>query len=97
MPQIQIVVNNKLGLHARPAAIFVRVAQKFEAEIRVTHANSDGSWVNAKSVMGVMSLGAAPGSVLVIHAKGPDAKKALKSLKLLAEKRFLENQYLRSE
>jgi len=97
MPEIKIVVNNKLGLHARPAAIFVRVAQKFEAEIRVTHVNTDDSWVNAKSVMGVMSLGAAPGAVLVIHANGPDAKRALKSLKLLAEKRFLEKYYLSSE
>ena len=95
MPQIEIVVNNKLGLHARPAAIFVRVAQKFEAEIHLARANSDGSWVNAKSVMGVMSLGAAPGAVLLIRAHGPDAEKALNSLRLLAEKRFLEDYYLR--
>jgi phosphocarrier protein HPr len=94
MPQIEIVVTNKLGLHARPAAIFVRVAQKFEAEILVARANGDVSWVNAKSVMGVMSLGAAPGTVLVLRAVGADAENALRSLRLLAEKRFLENHYL---
>ncbi|HDR06226.1 MAG TPA: HPr family phosphocarrier protein [Candidatus Coatesbacteria bacterium] len=94
MPQIEIVVTNKLGLHARPAAIFVRVAQKFAAEVFVSRRGGDGSWVNAKSVMGVMSLGAAPGSVLLVRAVGPDAKRALKSLRLLAEKRFLEDHYL---
>jgi phosphocarrier protein HPr len=94
MPQIEIVVTNKLGLHARPAAIFVRVAMKFDAEIFVSRTNGDVSWVNAKSVMGVMSLGAAPGAVLLIRATGPDAEKALKSLRLLADKRFLEDHYL---
>jgi len=94
MPQIEIVVTNKLGLHARPAAIFVRVAMKFEADILVTKSKGDGSWVNAKSVMGVMSLGAAPGTSLLIRATGPDADKALRSLRLLADKRFLENHYL---
>jgi phosphocarrier protein HPr len=94
MPQIEIVVTNKLGLHARPAAIFVRVAQKFEADIFIARADGDTSWVNAKSVMGVMSLGAAPGAVLLVRATGPDAEKALRSLRLLAAKRFLENHYL---
>jgi phosphocarrier protein len=94
MPQIEIVVTNKLGLHARPAAIFVRVAQKFDAEIFVARVNGDTSWVNAKSVMGVMSLGAAPGAVLLVRATGPDAEKALRSLRLLADKRFLEDHYL---
>jgi len=94
MPQIEIIVTNKLGLHARPAAIFVRVAMKFEADIYIARTNGDGSRVNAKSVMGVMSLGAAPGAVLLIRAAGPDADKALRSLQLLAEKRFLEDYYL---
>jgi len=94
MPQIEIVVTNKLGLHARPAAIFVRVAQKFDAEIFIARVNGDTSWVNAKSVMGVMSLGAAPGAVLLVRATGPDAEKALRSIRLLSEKRFLEDHYL---
>ncbi|MCX7021193.1 MAG: HPr family phosphocarrier protein [bacterium] len=94
MPQIEIVVSNKLGLHARPAAIFVRVAQKFNADISIARTNGDVSWVNAKSVMGVMSLGAAPGTVLLVRATGPDAEKALKSIRLLADKRFLEDHYL---
>jgi len=50
--------------------------------------------VNAKSVMGVMSLGAAPGAVLLVRATGPDAEKALRSIRLLSEKRFLEDHYL---
>jgi phosphotransferase system HPr (HPr) family protein len=90
MPQLEIIVNNKLGLHARPAALFVRVAQKFEADIYVSRNDGKSGEVNAKSVMGVMALGAGPGTALMVRAEGRDAEQALRSLQLLAEKHFLE-------
>ncbi|MBD3401201.1 MAG: HPr family phosphocarrier protein [Candidatus Coatesbacteria bacterium] len=90
MPQLEIIVNNKLGLHARPAALFVRVAQKFEADIYVSRNDGKSGEVNAKSVMGVMALGAGPGTALMVRAEGRDAERALRSLQLLAEKHFLE-------
>jgi phosphocarrier protein HPr len=92
MPQIEIIVNNKLGLHARPAALFVRVAQKFDSDIYVSRNDGKSGEVNAKSVMGVMALGAGPGTALMVRAVGHDAEKALRSLKLLADKRFLEKE-----
>jgi phosphocarrier protein len=91
MPQIELVIINKLGLHARPASLFVRVAQKFEAEIFVSLKKKPNYEVNAKSVMGVMTLGAASGTAITVRAEGLDAERALRSLQLLVEKRFLED------
>ena len=91
MPQIELVIVNKLGLHARPASLFVRVAQKFDAEIFVALKKTPEHEVNAKSVMGVMTLGAAAGTVITVRAEGIDAGQALRSLQLLVEKRFMED------
>jgi len=91
MPQIELVIVNKLGLHARPASLFVRVAQKFEADIFVSLKKNPAHEVNAKSVMGVMTLGAASGTTITVRAEGLDAKQALRSLQLLVEKHFLED------
>jgi len=72
-----IVIKNKLGLHARPAAIFVQHANKFESEITVT---KDDMEVNGKSIMGILSLGAETGAVIHLKAEGPDAEAALLEL-----------------
>ncbi|WP_350343381.1 HPr family phosphocarrier protein [Proteinivorax tanatarense] len=87
MQEIKVKVINESGLHARPASLFVKEAGKFEAEITVV---KDDKEVNAKSIMGIMSLGAGKGSELTIKADGDDEKEALNALKELIDKKFGE-------
>ncbi len=83
----EVTVLNKLGLHARPAAMFVRVANKHRAEIWV---EKDGEQVNGKSIMGLMMLAAGQGTRLLLIAEGSDAAQAVESLQSLIESRFDE-------
>jgi phosphocarrier protein HPr len=85
--QKEVTILNKLGLHARPAAMFVRVANKHRAEIWV---EKDGEQVNGKSIMGLMMLAAGQGSRLLITAEGADAQGALQELQELVDRRFDE-------
>lgn len=85
--QKEVTILNKLGLHARPAAMFVRTANKHRAEIWV---EKGGEQVNGKSIMGLMMLAAGQGSVLTISAEGADAEVAIQELELLIQKRFDE-------
>ena len=85
--QKEVTIVNKLGLHARPAAMFVRAANKHRAEIWV---EKDGEQVNGKSIMGLMMLAAGQGSRLLITAEGADAQGALQELQELVERRFDE-------
>jgi phosphocarrier protein HPr len=81
-------VLNKLGIHARPAAMFVKVANRFRCDIFV---EKDGEKVNGKSIMGLMMLAAGPGSKLTVHADGHDAAKALAELESLIKSKFNED------
>lgn len=83
----EVTVSNKLGIHARPAAQFVKTASQFEAEILV---EKDGEEINGKSIMGLMMLAAGHGSVLKLIAEGPDAEEALQSLEDLVVRNFGE-------
>jgi phosphocarrier protein len=83
-----LLVINKLGVHARPAAMFVKVANKYEAEIMV---EKDGETVNGKSIMGLMMLAAGPGSKLHVRASGPDASQAVSDLEALLKRKFDED------
>ena len=83
-----MVVSNKLGVHARPAAMFVKVANKFQSEIFV---EKDGETVNGKSIMGLMMLAAGPGSKLHVRASGADAPQALNELEALLKRKFDED------
>jgi phosphocarrier protein HPr len=83
----ELVVVNKLGIHARPAAMFVKTANRFECDIFV---EKDGEKVNGKSIMGLMMLAAGPGSHLQVHAEGVDAAKALSEIEGLIERKFDE-------
>ncbi len=85
--QKEVTILNKLGLHARPAAMFVRVANKHRADIWV---EKDGEQVNGKSIMGLMMLAAGQGTKLLLSVEGTDAEKAIQELELLIEKRFDE-------
>jgi phosphocarrier protein HPr len=78
-------VSNKLGLHARPAAMFVQTANRFNCDIFV---EKDGQKINGKSVISLLVLAAGPGSKLTVHAQGDDAPQALAELQLLLEKGF---------
>jgi phosphocarrier protein HPr len=80
-------VSNKLGIHARPAAMFVKTANRFNCEIFV---EKDGEKVNGKSIMGLMMLAAGPGSKLTVHATGHDASQALAELETLINRKFDE-------
>ena len=73
----ELIVKNKQGLHARPAAIFVQVANKFDSRITVRR---DAEEVNGKSIMGILMLGAEQGSLIVLEADGADAEQALEEL-----------------
>ena len=83
-----IAIINRLGLHARPAAMFVRIASRFRAEIWVS---KEGEEVNGKSIMGLMMLAAGQGSKLHVRCEGPDADKALEELEQLINSRFNED------
>lgn len=73
----KIIVKNKTGLHARPAAIFVQIANKFESEITII---KDEQEVNGKSIMGILMLAAERGAEITIIAEGDDAEKAVEEL-----------------
>ncbi len=76
----EVVVKNKLGLHARPAALFVQAANKFDSRITV---EKDNEKVNGKSIMGILMLGAEHGSSIIIEAEGQDAELAIQELERL--------------
>lgn len=78
--QRSMVVRDEVGLHARPAALFVKEASKFKAAIIVRHGDKEA---NAKSILEVLSLDAAQGAELSVSADGEDAREALDSLHAL--------------
>jgi phosphocarrier protein HPr len=84
----EMVVSNKLGVHARPAALFVKTANRFDCEVLV---EKDGETVNGKSIMGMMMLAAGPGSKLQVRAKGEDALEAVHELEALMRRKFDED------
>ena len=84
----EIPVINRLGLHARPAALFVRIASRYRCEVWVA---KEGEEVNGKSIMGLMMLAAGQGSTLKIRCDGADADKAMAELTELINARFHED------
>ena len=85
MPSKEITITNKLGIHARPAAQFVKTANRFEAEITV---EKDGEEIDGKSIMGLMMLAAGHGSTLIISTEGTQEQEALDALDALVQKDF---------
>jgi phosphocarrier protein len=83
----EFVVINKLGVHARPAAMFVKIANRFTCNILVA---KDGEEVNGKSIMGLMMLAAGPGSTLVVNCEGDDCQEALAEIDALIKRKFDE-------
>ncbi len=88
--ETRLRIKNKVGLHARPAALFVQTANRFKCDIQVR--NGNGSAVSAKSILGILSLGIRQGVEITIRAQGEDAGQAISALNALAEKNFGENE-----
>lgn len=85
----ELIISNQYGIHARPAALFVKAASRFDADISV---EKDGSVVSGKSIMGLMTLEAGRGAVLRVTAEGPDGEEALDYLEeLVVKRRFDED------
>lgn len=83
----EVTVVNRLGIHARPAALFVRTAAKFQSEIAI---EKDGERINGKSIMGLMMLAAAKGSKVKFIATGDDAEAMLNEIEALFARKFDE-------
>jgi phosphocarrier protein HPr len=83
----ELTITNKLGIHARPAAMFVKTANRFACDIFV---EKDGEKINGKSIMGLMMLAAGPGSKLTLHARGADATQAIAEIEALFKRKFDE-------
>ncbi|MEO0260366.1 MAG: HPr family phosphocarrier protein [candidate division WOR-3 bacterium] len=87
MKEAKVVIPNTLGLHARPASLFVKLAEKFKSKITV---EKDGMVVNGKSIMSLLMLVAECGSTLIIKAEGPDEDEAIEALVSLVKDGFGE-------
>ena len=85
MAEIQLLIRNQLGLHARACALFVKTASRFKSEVMVSR---DGLEVNGKSIMGVMMLAAEEGSTIVVKAVGADEGDAIAALQELVDGKF---------
>lgn len=83
----EVTIINKRGLHARASAAFVKLTEKFDAEVWVT---KDGQTVSGGSIMGLLMLGASTDSTILIETEGPDAEEALEALTALVVARFNE-------
>ncbi|MGI8872558.1 MAG: HPr family phosphocarrier protein [Candidatus Limnocylindria bacterium] len=85
-PEIELEIRNPSGLHARPAAAFVKAAAAFGSDIRLVNLSRDPArQVNAKSVLGLLAAGVAHGQRVRVSAEGPDASEALRALAELVE------------
>jgi phosphotransferase system HPr (HPr) family protein len=87
MPEVNLTIRNKVGLHARPAALFVQTAGKFKSTITVKNGDLRA---NGKSILNVLTLGVTSGSVVTVIADGEDAEQALKALEELNAGNFGE-------
>jgi phosphocarrier protein HPr len=87
MIERKLKIQNKLGLHARPAALLVETASKYDADVQVI---KNGNTINAKSIMGVLMLAAEQGCELTFRAKGSQEKEALDAIAKLLNDKFHE-------
>ena len=88
MTEKTLTVKNRAGIHARPAAMIAQLANKFASEVSI---EKDSTTVNAKSIMGVITMAAGYNTVLVLRAEGPDEKQAVQSIFDLFERKFDED------
>ena len=89
MKEIEIIIKNEYGLHARPASMLANCANQYKSEILI---NKDGKEVNAKSIMNLLLLAAGKDTVLMLSANGPDEEDALSALEDLIVKRKFDEE-----
>ena len=82
-------IKNKLGVHARAAALLVQTVNRFSAQVTIS---KDGQTTDGRSIMGVLMLAATQGSTIEVEAAGQDAEQAVKAIERLIDKRFNENE-----
>ena len=87
MMEMRLTITNQTGLHARPAALFVQTAAKFQSNITLV---KDGKSINAKSILSLLSLGVHTGETVLVKSEGPDEKEALAALEQLVNDSFGE-------
>ena len=90
MPRIEIDVTNEVGIHARPASKFVKLAAQFKCDIQVYNLTADSGAANAKSILGVLALGVKKGHRISIEADGAQGEEALRMLEALIHDNFGE-------
>ncbi len=88
MVEATVTVHNEVGLHARPAAAFVKEAQRFQADISITNVTRGGDAANAKSIVQIFKAAVAQGHEVLIRADGDDARTAVETLVALIEADF---------
>ena len=91
MAEATIQVRNKVGLHARPASLFVQTAAKFSSRVKVKNLTTNGNFVDAKSIIMVLTLGVMKDHEVVIQTEGEDADAALAALRSLIDGDFGES------
>ena len=87
MTQKEVTIKNRAGIHARPASLIVQTANNYDSQV---YLEKDGTRINAKSIMGIITLGASYKSDLVVSAEGEDEAEAVEALVKLFESRFEE-------
>jgi phosphocarrier protein HPr len=85
MLETTMTINHPVGLHARPAALFVKTAQRFQAEITL---EKEGRQVNAKGILGILTLGVSQGDTVTLRVSGSDEQEAVAALCQLVETNF---------
>lgn len=85
----KIEIRNKLGVHARAAALLVQTVNKFSSQVNIS---KDGQTTDGRSIMGVLTLAATQGSKIQVEVNGEDAERAIKAIEKLIENRFNENE-----
>lgn len=89
MLEKKVTIINRLGLHARAAAKFVKLANRFKASVKI---EKDGVLIDGKSILGILTLAAVQGTTITLKIDGADEKSALNALIVLIEKRFEEEE-----
>lgn len=85
----KLEIKNKLGLHARAAALLVQTVNRFSAEVKIS---KDGQVVDGRSILGVLTLAATKGSKIQVEAKGKDAEEVVRAIEKLVGKKFFESE-----
>lgn len=90
MKSAQFDVKDPVGLHARPAAMFVKLANKYASDISIRNVTADGKWANAKSILSLLTCGVKQGDRVEVKAEGIDEERAVPALERLVLSNFAE-------